>query len=127
MTDRTAVLLLLVASCARAPEPIQATEAGVNQYGQALPASSTPIYATGFKPAPPQHPGHPGDLQDLACQHAKSLGCSVSDSCAYELRQKGDDRLWLMRVQTVIEAKTRKHVDDSTVLPCDDGDAGRDR
>jgi hypothetical protein len=99
----------------------------VNQYGQALPASSTPIYATGFKPASPKHPGRPGDLPELACAAAVKMGCGTdATQCKMQLREKGDDKMWSMRMGTVLDAKTKKELDDTTVIPCKP-DAGTDQ
>lgn len=74
----------------------------------------------GFRPAPPRWA--PGDLHDLACRRAAQLGCDVGDlgACATGL-SRHDDALWKLRLGTVIAAQNRRHVRDSTVLPCDAG------
>ena len=81
------------------------------------PAVALPVYASGFKPAPPKHPGKPGDLPELACAAAIKMGCETDlQQCRMQLREKGDDKLWAMRMGTVIDAKTKKELDDTTVI-----------
>ena len=119
-------VVLLAVGCARAPEPVDVrvdARAPVNVYGQpAVQPAPASAYASDFKPAPPLHPGHDGDLPDLACRKAVSLGCPQSNSCAYDLRQKGDDALFTMRMQAMLVAQNKRHVRDGQLLPCDAGD-----
>lgn len=80
--------------------------------GEDLPAAR-------WQPSPPTW--KPGDLHDLACRRAAQLGClDAKDvgSCATTLA-KQNGKLWEMRMQTVLAAKTKQHVSDSTVIPCD--------
>lgn len=74
----------------------------------------------GFIPQPSRWKA--GDLHDRACRRAAELGCDVGDlgACATGLAGH-DDKLWELRLGTVIAAQNKRHVRDSTVLPCDAG------
>jgi hypothetical protein len=79
--------------------------------------------ASDWKPA--KASWEPGDLHDIACRRAAQLGCldaSQVGSCATTLA-KQTGKLWEMRMMTVAQAQNRRHIRDSTVIPCD---AGRD-
>ena len=113
------IAALFLVACTTAPrEPVTGdttSEAGT------YPGQAERPFAARWQPAP--QTWKPGDLHDLACRRAAQLGCleaSQVGSCATTLA-KQNGKLWEMRMQTVLEAKTKQHVADSTVIPCDAG------
>jgi hypothetical protein len=122
------VVTLALLSCSKpaAPEPVDsagdATESAPYWMGKHVR-----VHAQKFAPTPPK--GHPNDLADQVCKKAVALGCPQGDGCATMLRdhgglEDGGDPLEVTRLLSVLQgAKNKRHIRDSTVLPCD---AGRD-
>jgi hypothetical protein len=108
------IFVLLMAGCSRSAEPGFEPDAAPLPYG-IKPATT----ASEPKWRPALASGHPNDLPDQVCRWANSLGCKVTSTCAQELRAKGSGgRLWSKRLATVLSAKNKQEVNDSTVLPC---------
>ena len=101
-------------SCSKPTEPIDAVRdaAPALPYGIARAVTKEPAW----KPAPPSW--QPGGIEDQVCRKAISLGCPQSSVCAQMLhaKYKGGGRLTLMRYQTVLQAKNKQEVADSTCL-----------
>jgi hypothetical protein len=126
-STRWLLFSMLLVACSTAPkEPLtgDATppwgDGHTGEWGYPGQWESLPFHS---KWTPAEASWAPGDLHHRACQQAAKLGCIEAGdvgSCATTLA-KQNGKLWEMRMETVVEARTKQHVADSTVIPCDAG------